>query len=45
MMNWFDSLNILLIDGEFCKKYNFCSALKNTIIADEEYESVKTFYT
>ena len=33
MINWFDSLNISLTEGEFCKKYNFCSALKNTIIA------------
>ena len=31
-------------DGKFFKREDFDSALKNTIIADEEYVSVKKLY-
>ena len=44
IINSFDSLDIVPADDEFRKKEDFHHALKNTIIADKEYESIEKFY-
>ena len=44
IINSFDSLDIVSADDEFCKKDDFHHALKNTKVADKEYESIEKFY-
>ena len=44
-MNSFNSLNNSPADGEFSKIDEFHCSLKNSIISEEEYASVKELYT
>ena len=45
MIKSFNSLDTKPADGEFFSIEDFYSSLKNSIISEEEYTSVKKFYT
>ena len=40
----YDSLNIVLANGEFFLPHHYYSSLKDTTISDEKYENVKKIY-
>ena len=44
MITRYDSLNIKPEEGKFFEPHNFYSSLKDTTMADEEYQDVKKSY-